>query len=332
MTQDKLKQNPLNDKILKEAILCAAPLERFNQTLLDIQKKIDGVLSADLEKLKANQIIPDALFDAMHYGLLLGGKRLRPYLVYSVCKLLNVPQTVAEAIASSIESIHAYSLIHDDLPAMDDDALRRGHPTCHIKFGEATAILAADSLQTFAFERLSEDDLPIEAKSQIRLIQYLAKASGAEGMCGGQMLDLLSENQTITLENLKAIHRLKTGALIRASVMMPVIAARQEESSVGKALDVYALAIGLAFQIQDDILDVIGDTQVLGKQAGADALLGKNTYPSLLGLEGAISMANALVVEAKEAITVVCKTMSEEKNDALNQLTDLADFIILRQH
>ncbi|SES67614.1 (2E,6E)-farnesyl diphosphate synthase [Thorsellia anophelis] len=307
-------------------------LNRFNQTLVEIQRKIDCVLSADLNRLKIEQNVPDVLFNAMHYGLLLGGKRLRPYLVYSTCQFLNVSDDIANAIATSIESIHAYSLIHDDLPAMDDDELRRGHPTCHIQFGEATAILAADSLQTFAFERLSADSLPIEPDRQIKLIQHLAQASGAAGMCGGQMLDLLSEKKVISLDKLKAIHKLKTGALIRASVMMPVVAANLENSPIGKHLDTYSSAIGLAFQIQDDILDVIGDTKILGKQAGADVLLGKNTYPSLLGLEGAMEMANTLIIEAKQALASVDDLMSEKNEIALNQLTDLADFIILRKH
>lgn len=311
--------------------------ERFELALKNYQARIDNVLTIRLEALIES---PEQLSDAMRYGALLGGKRIRPYLVYAVGKLFNLPENVLDCFAVAVESIHAYSLIHDDLPAMDNDALRRGNPTCHIKFGEATAILAGDALQSFAFEILSSPELDIPAQTHIQVINLLAKASGAEGMCGGQMLDLLSEKQTIDVTLLQHIHEFKTGALISAAVKMSALAGVSKldlhQQQVLAYLEKYSEAIGLAFQIQDDILDVIGDTATLGKEARTDEALGKNTYPSLLGLDQAIEKSRYLINEAQEQLVLIKELLDISPNrtyqlEALQELNDLAEFIILRK-
>lgn len=243
------------------------------------------------------------LIKAMRYGLLLGGKRARPYLVYITGQMLGCELAELDTPACAIECIHAYSLIHDDLPAMDDDELRRGMPTCHIKFDETTAILTGDALQTLAFTILAEGSLSEQGESnRIKMVQTLAQSSGAQGMCLGQALDLAAENRTITLQELETIHHNKTGALIRCAIRMGAMAAGQAGLEVLPQLDRYAAAIGLAFQVQDDILDIISDTETLGKPQGSDQQAHKSTYPALLGLDGAINKAQALYEEALEAL------------------------------
>lgn len=231
-----------------------------------------------------------SLTAAMQYAVCSEGKRLRPILVYAVGQMLGADLASLDMPAAAIECIHAYSLIHDDLPAMDNDDLRRGQPTCHKKYGESIAILAGDALQTFAFTLLAEEHIPLTTQVHTRLamIAVLARASGVAGMCSGQALDLAAENQPIplTLPQLEQIHQHKTGTLIQAAVQLGALAAGAS-SEVMTALTQYAYAIGLAFQIQDDILDVTGDTTILGKQQGADQQAGKSTYPSLLGLDQA---------------------------------------------
>ena len=243
------------------------------------------------------------LVNAMEYGALLGGKRLRPFLVYATGKMLHADDAALDAPAAAVECIHAYSLIHDDLPAMDDDSLRRGQPTCHIKFSEDTAILAGDALQTLAFTILADTAMPgVTAEHRIAMISELAQASGVAGMCGGQALDLAAEGEQIDLTALEAIHRHKTGALIRSAVRLGALAAGERGRHALPLLDRYANAIGLAFQVQDDILDVVGDTAVTGKQQGADQQLGKSTYPALMGLDNARQKAQALYQEALDAL------------------------------
>ncbi|NVP00488.1 (2E,6E)-farnesyl diphosphate synthase, partial [Photobacterium damselae subsp. damselae] len=208
--------------------------------------------------------------------------------------------------AAAIECIHAYSLIHDDLPAMDDDELRRGQPTCHIAFDEATAVLAGDALQTLAFEILAEGTLSIDGESQrIKMIKELAQASGAAGMCMGQALDLDGEGKHLGLTQLEQIHKHKTGALIRCAVRLGALAAGEKGLEILPQLNTYAEAIGLAFQVQDDILDVISDTETLGKPQGSDIALDKSTYPALLGLEGAQQKAQQLYQEAVQALEAI---------------------------
>jgi len=256
------------------------------------QQRINDFLSNQLSDIAINE---PQLHAAMTHGLLLGGKRVRPFLVYAVGEMFGVNKDNLDHIAGSIEAVHAYSLIHDDLPAMDDDALRRGQPTCHIKYNEATAILAGDALQTFAFELLGEAQ--VNDSQKIQLIKSLAKASGYQGMCGGQALDLAATNNTVSLEQLAQIHRLKTGALICCAVEMGAIAgnATAEQKAL---LDTFSQNIGLAFQVHDDILDVIGDTDTLGKPQGSDQAANKSTYPALMGLEAAQEKAQQLILQA----------------------------------
>lgn len=246
------------------------------------------------------------LIDAMRYGLLLGGKRARPFLVYITGQMLGCKVEDLDTPASAVECIHAYSLIHDDLPAMDDDELRRGQPTCHIKFDEATAILTGDALQTLAFTILADGQLnPNAEATRIKMVKSLAEASGAAGMCMGQALDLQAENRSVDLQELEEIHRNKTGALMKCAIRLGALAAGDKGIAVMPLLDKYADAIGLAFQVQDDILDIISDTETLGKPQGSDQELNKSTYPALLGLEGAVEKANNLLHEALQALDAI---------------------------
>lgn len=266
------------------------------------------------------------LVQAMEYGALLGGKRLRPFLVYATGEMLHADSAALDAPAAAVECIHAYSLIHDDLPAMDDDSLRRGQPTCHIKFGEDTAILAGDALQTLAFTILADTPMPgVTAEDRIAMISELAQASGVAGMCGGQALDLAAEGQQIDLSALEQIHRHKTGALIRSAVRLGALAAGERGRSVLPELNRYANAIGLAFQVQDDILDVVGDTAIIGKRQGADQHLGKSTYPALMGLESAREKAWDLYQESLSAL----KSLAAQGFDTTS-LQLLSSYIIER--
>ncbi|MEH0875465.1 (2E,6E)-farnesyl diphosphate synthase [Pectobacterium cacticida] len=269
------------------------------------------------------------LVNAMAYGLLLGGKRLRPFLVYTTGELFSVPLVNLDAPAAAIECIHAYSLIHDDLPAMDDDDLRRGQPTCHIKFGEASAILAGDALQTLAFSILSDAPMPqVSDRDRLAMISELAQASGVAGMCGGQAFDLEAEGHHVDLAALERIHRHKTGALIRAAVRLGALAAGDVGRAALPHLDRYANAIGLAFQVQDDILDVVGDSATTGKRQGADQQLGKNTYPSLLGLDNARKKAQELYQESLASLDALAVSSPRSLNIA--PLQALANFIVER--
>ncbi|MDW5500517.1 (2E,6E)-farnesyl diphosphate synthase [Pseudomonas lundensis] len=265
---------------------------------------------------------------AMRHGALLGGKRLRPFLVYTTGQMFGVSLNNLDAPAAAVECIHAYSLIHDDLPAMDDDDLRRGQPTCHIKFGEANAILAGDALQTLAFSILADAEMPdVALRDRLAMISELATASGVAGMCGGQSLDLEAEDRQIGLEALEQIHRHKTGALIRAAVRLGALAAGEAGRAALPQLDRYAAAIGLAFQVQDDILDVVGETEKIGKRQGADQQHGKSTYPALLGLDSAKVKAWDLYQEALAALDTLA---AQSYNTA--PLRALASFIIERDN
>jgi len=242
---------------------------------------------------------PSALHGAMRYAVLGGGKRLRPLLVYAAAHALGEDGPQLDGAACAVELIHAYSLVHDDLPAMDDDALRRGRPTCHIVFGEAMAILAGDALQALAFEILSEDkgDAAIGMEKQ----RVLGRACGAEGMAGGQALDLAAVGHTLTLAELEHMHACKTGALIRASVCLGALSAGTDAATLNM-LDRYAAAVGLAFQVRDDILDVEGDAAVIGKTAGKDAADDKPTFPSTIGLDASRARLRELTTLALDAI------------------------------
>ncbi|MGA2778803.1 MAG: farnesyl diphosphate synthase [Steroidobacteraceae bacterium] len=269
----------------------------------EYQARIERVLDAYLPTAEQ---IPERLHAAQRYSVLGGGKRLRPVLVYCTGEALGLDAETLDAPAAAVELIHAYSLVHDDLPAMDDDDLRRGQPTTHRAFDEATAILVGDALQVAAFSLLArESNANITSSARLQMVRILADASGTAGMAGGQALDLAAVGRSLSLEELEAMHRLKTGALIRASVMIAAAAVPQLAIEARDALDGYAQDIGLAFQIQDDILDVEGNTQDLGKTIGADAARAKPTYASLLGLQGAKQRAQALKNRACERLEVL---------------------------
>ncbi len=275
----------------------------MNAVLSHYQKRNHTELEVWLSRFEQQD---QPLIKAMRYGLLLGGKRARPYLVYITGEMLGCNIESLDTPASAIECIHAYSLIHDDLPAMDDDELRRGQATCHIEFDEATAVLTGDALQTLAFTILSEGALSESGEpKRIKMIQTLAHASGASGMCMGQSLDLAAENKLISLAELKAIHLNKTAALIKSAITMGALAAGDKGEAVLPQLEIYADAIGLAFQVQDDILDIISDTETLGKPQGSDQELNKSTYPLLLGLDGAKQKAQTLLQEALHALDAI---------------------------
>jgi geranylgeranyl pyrophosphate synthase len=285
------------------------------------QSRVQAVLDA---ALPAADLVPQRLHAAQRYAVLGGGKRLRPLLVYYTGEALNVPVTVLDAPAAAVELIHSYSLVHDDLPAMDDDDLRRGQPTTHRAFDEATAILAGDALQVLAFSLLSRDRTPgVTADARLKMIQILADASGTVGMAGGQAIDLAAVGRALTLEELEAMHRLKTGALIRASVLMAAACSPALSDVAWDALDGYSQDIGLAFQIQDDILDVEGKTEEIGKTSGADAARAKPTYPSVLGLEAAKVRARELKKRACERLAPL--------GEASGVLAWLASYVIQRR-
>jgi farnesyl diphosphate synthase len=261
----------------------------MNDSLGDRLLGWQGRVEAELERwLPADSVLPQRLHAAQRYSVLGPGKRIRPALVYATAETLGVPAGRVDAAACAVELIHAYSLVHDDLPAMDDDDLRRGRPTCHRAFDEATAILAGDSLQVLAFKILAcHPHGPADAATRVRLIETLAEASGTAGMAGGQALDLAAEGRSLALEEIERIHALKTGALIRASVMMAAHCAPDLDVRRLDALDGFGAAVGLAFQVQDDILDVEGDAALTGRPTGSDQARAMPTYPAVAGLQAA---------------------------------------------
>jgi geranylgeranyl pyrophosphate synthase len=293
--------------------------DTFSIYARELRERID----ASLDSLLTNTEDNTGLIDAMRYSLLNGGKRVRPLLVYASAQAVNPLISLAELnpIAASVEALHSYSLVHDDLPAMDDDDLRRGKPTCHIAFGEANAILAGDGLQTFAFDLLANAHFCAEVR--ISLIKTLAQGAGHRGMVLGQAIDLASVDKHISLDALQNMHTHKTGALICAAAIMGAVAANASSLQI-EAITRYARAIGLAFQVQDDILDVTGETQLLGKQQGADAIRNKPTYVSHLGLEGAQQKLCDLFDEAITALDIF-----DENADSLRAL---AKYIIERSN
>lgn len=281
----------------------------FNQTLANTFEQISDKTAPKLHQ-------------AMKYSVSNGGKRLRPFLLQIMANVLAVDPKLIKPAAVAIECIHSYSLVHDDLPAMDDDDLRRGKATCHIKFDEAHAILAGDALQTLAFELLANANVAAEIK--LSWITILTKASGYQGMCGGQSLDLEAENKAVDLDALANIHSLKTGALLKAAVSMGCAAQPELDDEQKQKFERFAELIGLAFQIQDDILDVTATTDALGKPQGSDQKLNKSTYPGLLGLAGAEHKAEQVFQSALEQI--------EDLPYNTQPLMDFAQFIIKRQH
>ncbi|MFA6228713.1 MAG: farnesyl diphosphate synthase [Rhodanobacter sp.] len=267
---------------------------------------------------------PAALHDAMRYAVLGGGKRLRPLLVYATARALELDSPLLDAPACAVELIHAYSLVHDDLPAMDDDAMRRGRPTCHIVFGEAMAILAGDALQALAFELLAGDHAgPIDPATRVAMLRTLGRACGAEGMAGGQALDLAAVGQRLSLAELEHMHACKTGALIRASVQLGGLLAGADASTLA-VLDAYGHAVGLAFQVRDDILDVEGESAIIGKTAGKDAAADKPTFPSIIGLDASRARVTELTGIALDAIA--------PWGEHASMLRELALYSANRQH
>lgn len=289
--------------------------------LSNVQKRVITLLE---QHMPNQQLLPQRLHEAMRYSAMNPGKRIRPALVYATAEMLSTEFSQADIPAIAVELIHAYSLIHDDLPCMDDDDLRRGIPTCHIQFDEATAVLAGDALQTLAFDLLSQNQTNWPDYKQIQMLQVLTKASGSLGMGGGQAIDLLMTNQASDLETLESMHQMKTGALINASVHLGFLASESEDQVVLAQLQTYSHCLGLAFQIKDDILDIEGDTETLGKPQGSDVDKNKSTFPALLGLDGAKQRANELVERALEALERI--PLNSEK------LADFASYIVTRKH
>ena len=271
----------------------AAPIDA---RLTTWQARIEDVLPRALPAIDAP---PARLHAAMRHAALNGGKRIRPLLVYATGHALGADDQALDDAALAVELIHCYSLVHDDLPAMDDDALRRGQPTVHIAFDEATAILAGDALQSLAFERLAGTPLPAEAK--VAMLRELAVASGHAGMCGGQALDIDATGQRIDLPQLERLHAMKTGALLRAAVRLGALAAGADAAQHA-ALDRYADALGLAFQVKDDLLDIEGDSATLGKTAGKDLAQDKATFPALIGIEASRARLQALAGTMQAAL------------------------------
>lgn len=264
------------------------------------QNRVQALLE---QLLPPSQQHPERLHQAMRHSALNPGKRLRPALVYATGEMLGADMSSLDIPAIAVELIHAYSLIHDDLPCMDDDDLRRGIPTCHIAFDEATAVLAGDALQTLAFELLASHSMPAVSDShRIEMMSCLSRASGSLGMGGGQAIDLAMTNQTVTIDILESMHQMKTGALIDASVRLGYLASGIEEQSVMDNLQIYSQSLGLAFQIRDDILDIESDTETLGKPQGSDLAKNKATFPALLGLDGAKKRASDLIEQSLNAL------------------------------
>ncbi|GMR20160.1 MAG: polyprenyl synthetase family protein [Gammaproteobacteria bacterium] len=290
----------------------------LQQTLERYRDRVEQALDRELPPARTS---PAKLHEAMRYATLNGGKRVRACLVYATAETLGVTGPEVDAAACAVELIHAYSLVHDDLPCMDDDDLRRGQPTCHRAFDEATALLAGDALQARAFQILAAT--PLDSDRVLAMIQCLSKASSSVGMAGGQAIDLAAVGKTLTLEELETMHRLKTGALITASVELGAMATGKTDAATLDHLHDFSQAIGLAFQVVDDILDVEGDTETLGKQAGADQVLNKPTYPSILGLEGAHAHAQALHQSALESLRYL--------GDNRAILAGIADYIVQRR-
>ena len=266
--------------------------------------------------------VPQTLHEAMRYAVLGGGKRVRPLLVHAAGDVTGARAEACDAAACAVEMIHAYSLVHDDMPCMDDDDLRRGRPTVHKAYDEATALLVGDALQTQAFVVLAQAQA-VQPEARLKLVAELATASGSVGMAGGQAIDLQNVGKAMSREALEAMHRMKTGALLRASVRMGALCGEIDAQGLA-ALDRYAAAVGLAFQVVDDILDVTADTATLGKTAGKDAAHDKPTYVSLMGLEAARALAAELRQTAHDALAGF--------GARATRLADLADLIVLRTH
>jgi farnesyl diphosphate synthase len=291
----------------------------FDDWMKTVQAHVEQALESFLPAAGTE---PARLHEAMRYSVLGGGKRVRPLLVYAAGGVFGADMRTLARAAAAVEMIHAYSLVHDDMPCMDDDALRRGKPTVHVAYDEATALLVGDALQAQAFMVLAEDQM-IPPARQVAMLRVLASAAGSAGMCGGQAIDLGSVGVSLTLAQLERMHQLKTGALLRASVVLGALAGRDVAVDERAALDTYSNAIGLAFQVVDDVLDATADSATLGKTAGKDAAANKPTYVSILGLAESQLLAEKLRREAHEALAPF--------GEKALRLGDIADLIVQRK-
>ena len=290
----------------------------FEEWMRAVLARVEAALERYLPEA-ANE--PARLHEAMRYAVLGGGKRVRPLLVHAAGELTQARPQALEAASAALEMIHVYSLVHDDMPCMDDDDLRRGKPTVHVQYDEATALLVGDALQSQAFVVLT-DEMALDPRAQASLVRELAVASGSLGMAGGQAIDLASVGLTLTRPQLETMHRMKTGALLRASVRMGALAGTMPDADVLSALDAYAAAVGLAFQVVDDILDVTTDSATLGKTAGKDAMAGKPTYVSIIGLDASRALAAQLRRDAHDALAPF--------GERARRLAELADLVVNR--
>lgn len=294
----------------------------FSDHFRDYRSRVEAALET---WLPAASLPPETLHEAMRYAVLGGGKRIRPVLVYASGTAFGVKPECLDGPACAVEMIHAYSLIHDDLPAMDNDDLRRGRPTCHKAFDEATAILAGDALQALAFHVMAHDgNIRVNPSQRVRMIDILAVASGSLGMAGGQAIDLAAVGKSLSLDQLETMHKRKTGALIRASVELGALCFENVSPPDFEKASRFGLCIGLAFQIQDDILDIESDTETLGKPQGSDVAQNKPTYPQLLGLDGAKRAARELHDEASACL--------REFGRSADGLRWIADYIVERRN
>ena len=298
--------------------------QAFERWMAGVQARMEGALSAHLPPASA---LPARLHDAMRYAVLGGGKRVRPLLVFAAGEIVGAEPAALEIPAAAVEMIHAYSLVHDDLPCMDDDTLRRGRPTVHIEFDQATAMLAGDALQSRAFQLLAAHRAAPDAAAQLRMVEVLAAAAGSSGMCGGQQIDLDAVGRGHAADfgepELEMMHIHKTGALIRAAVVLGWHCGQALDTKEAENLDRYAKCVGLAFQVVDDVLDCDANTATLGKTAGKDAMQGKATYVSAMGLARAKEFAEDLRLQAQAAILPFGARAA--------RLSQLADFIVLRK-
>ena len=297
----------------------------FGNWMQDVQSTMEDALAAFLP---SPITVPNRLHEAMRYAVLDGGKRVRPLLVFAAGDLFGADTRTLQRAAAAVEMIHAYSLVHDDMPCMDDDALRRGKPTVHVKYDEATALLVGDALQAQAFIVLAEgfdvqDDSADSASRRPSMLALLAQASGSAGMCGGQAIDLASVGLALSLGELEHMHQLKTGALLRASVVLGALAGKTLSAAEMAALDAYSAAIGLAFQVVDDVLDATADSATLGKTAGKDAADNKPTYVSILGLGESKALAEKLRNDAHHALMPF--------GEKARRLREIADLIVQRK-
>jgi len=300
----------------------AGRLDAFRAQLESWQARMESALAS---RLPGPEVIPSRLHEAMRYSVLGGGKRIRPALVFAAARAIGRSEDEVEGAACAVELIHVYSLVHDDLPAMDDDDLRRGRPTVHKAYDEATGVLVGDALQTLAFHVLSKDPaLPASPATRLKLVELLADASGSFGMAGGQAIDLEAQGRRLNLAQVEEMHSRKTGALIRVSVMMAAACASSLDSRVHEALAGFAAPIGLAFQIQDDLLDVLGDVTTLGKATGADSERSKPTHPAIIGIEASQERVRLLHSQALEALSPL--------GPRADLLRSLADWLLARHY